>query len=309
MAEFFTNVPDGKYVDAEVPLIRQRYGINRVRLHYLDAGQGHPILFLHGNPTSSYLWRNVLPTAARHGRAVAIDLVGHGRSDKPAIAYHFDEHAAVVRAAIGALGIEKPVLVLHDWGGPLGFQYAIEYPSLVTAIAAMETFPWRLQWRDFPIAFRLAFRAFRAPGLGRLLLQWRNLFVDRVMPATFADTKAVSSEVITRYRSFYPTAASRRAIRRWPTLLPLDGNEETAQIVDLLERGLPTLHMPLLWLQAVPGAITTPARMRWLEQSVPGIVIRPVGPAGHYLQEEVPDQIARELDAWLPTVMGNQCRQ
>ena len=302
-------MPDGKYVDLEVPLIRERYGIARVRLHYLDAGRGDPILFVHGNPTSSYLWRNVLPAAARHGRAVAIDLVGHGRSDKPAIAYHFDEHAAVVRAAIGALGLERPVLVLHDWGGPLGFAYAIERPSNVTAIAAMETFSWRLEWRDFPIPFRLAFRAFRAPGLGYLLLQWWNLFVDRVMPATFADPKTVSAEVITRYRSYYPTVASRRAIRRWPTMLPLDGNEETAQILDLLERRLPSLHTPLLWLQAVPGAITTPARIRWLEQNVPGVVIRQVGPAGHYLQEEVPDQIARELDAWLPTVMANRDRQ
>ncbi len=302
----FVHVSEGQFLELRVPLIRERYGLKHVRMHYLDAGRGRPILFLHGNPTSSYLWRNLLPAAARYGRAVAIDLVGHGRSDKPPIAYHFDEHAAVLCAAIDALGLERPVLVLHDWGGPLGFQYAVEHPSNVTAIAAMETFPWRLEWRDFPIAFRLAFRAFRTPGLGYLLLQWRNLFVDRVMPATFADPKAVSAEVITRDRSFYPTTASRRAIRRWPTLLPLDGNEETAQILDLLEQRLPTLRMPLLWLQAVPGAITTPARIRWLEENVPGVVIRQVGPAGHYLQEEVPDQIARELDAWLPTVMANR---
>lgn len=287
-----------------MPLLRQRYGLASVRLHYVESGQGQPILFLHGNPTSSHLWREILPAAGRHGRAIAIDLIGHGRSEKPAIRYDFDEHAAVLEAAVEALDLGGAVLVLHDWGGPLGFHHALTSPEPVRAIAAMETFPWRLDWRDFPVAFRLAFRAFRAPRLGNLLLQRLNLFVDRVMPATAASARGISPEALAMYRSFYPTAASRRAVRRWPTLLPLDGTEPTAEVIDFIEARLPALKVPLLWLAAQPGAITTAARIRWLQENVPGVTVRRIGPAGHYVQEEVPDQIVRELDAWLPGVLA-----
>ncbi|HWP67009.1 MAG TPA: haloalkane dehalogenase [Candidatus Limnocylindria bacterium] len=291
-------------VDLRVPILQERYGLERVRMHYVEAGRGRPILFLHGTPTSSHLWREILPAAARHGRAIAVDLIGHGRSEKPAIRYDFEEHVAVLEAAVVALDLAGAVLVLHDWGGPLGFHHALTSREPVRAIAAMETFPWRLDWRDFPAAFRLAFRAFRAPRLGRLLLQRLNLFVDRVMPATAASGRGISPEALAVYRSFYPTPASRRAVRRWPMLLPLDGTEPTAEVIDFIERRLPSLRVPLLWLAAEPGAITTPARIEWLQENVPGVMVRRIGPAGHYVQEEVPEQIACELDAWLPGVLA-----
>ncbi|MCC7196382.1 MAG: haloalkane dehalogenase [Gemmatimonadaceae bacterium] len=296
----------GRFLDLEVPPELAKYDLGRVRIHYVEAGEGRPILFLHGNPTSSYLWRNMLPAAARHGHAIAIDLMGHGWSDKPNIAYTFAEHAAVVRGVIEALALRDLVLVLHDWGGPLGFHYALETPDNVRAIAAMETFPWRLWWKDFPPPFRLAFRAFRVPALGFLLLQVLNLFVLRVLPATAAVPGAISPEALAQYRAFYPTVASRKAVRRWPAMLPLDPAEPTYAVLEGIERRLPTLDVPLLWLRATPGAITTPARLRWLEEQMPGIEIRDVGRAGHFIQEEVPDAITRALNVWLPTVTGRR---
>lgn len=292
----------GRFLDLEPPSALAAYHLARVRIHYVEAGEGRPILFLHGNPTSSYLWRNILPAAARHGRAIAIDLMGHGLSDKPDVAYTFAEHAAVVRGVIEALALRDLVLVLHDWGGPLGFHYALEAPGNVRGIAAMETFPWPLRWEDFPLPFRLAFRAFRVPPLGFVLLQVLNLFVERVLPATAATPGAISPETLEQYRAFYPTVASRKSIRRWPAMLPLDPPEPTYAVLAEIERRLPTLGVPLLWLRATPGAITTPARIRWLEERVPGVRIRDVGRAGHFIQEEVPDAIARELAAWLPTL-------
>lgn len=294
----------GRFLDLEPPSALAAYHLTRVHIHYVEAGEGRPILFLHGNPTSSYLWRNILPTAACHGRAIAIDLMGHGLSDKPDVAYTFAEHAAVVRGVIDALALRDLVLVLHDWGGPLGFHYALEAPGNVRGIAAMETFPWRLWWKDFPLPFRLAFRAFRTPALGFLLLQVLNLFVERVLPATAATPGAISPQVLAKYRAFYPTVASRKSIRRWPAMLPLDRSEPTYAVLEAMERRLPTLGLPLLWLCATPGAITTPARLRWLKENVPGVDIRDVGRGGHFIQEEVPEAIARELDAWLPTLRG-----
>lgn len=275
------------------------YGLARLRLHYVEIGKGRPILFLHGNPTSCYLWRNILPAAARHGRAVAIDLMGHGLSDKPDVAYTFEEHAAVVRAAIEVLELRDVVLVVHDWGGPLGFHYALSAPGNVRGMAAMETFPWPLRWEDFPPAFRFAFRAFRNPALGYLLLQVMNLFVERVLPAAVATPGAISAEALAHYRSFYPTIASRKSVRRWPAMLPFDARDATYGIVTEMERRLPSISFPLLWLRATPGAITTPARLGWLESNVPGVQIRDVGRGGHFIQEEVPEAISRELDAWL----------
>jgi pimeloyl-ACP methyl ester carboxylesterase len=293
---------EGRFLDLESPVELSRYRLGNIRIHYVEAGHGQPILFLHGNPTSWYLWRNILPTAARHGRAIAIDLMGHGLSDKPNVAYTFEEHAAVVRGVIEALGLRDVVLVLHDWGGPLGFHYALATQGNVRGIAAMETFPWPLRWDDFPLPFRLAFRAFRFPPLGFVLLQVLNLFVERVLPATTARPGAISQEALDRYRSFYPTIASRKSIRRWPAMLPLDRSEPTYAVIAEIERRLPTLGIPLLWLRPTPGAITTPERIRWLEAHVPGVRVRDVGRGGHYIPEEVPEAIARALDTWLPSV-------
>lgn len=288
-----------RHLDLPLPGPLASYDLPRLRLHYVEVGEGRPILFLHGNPTSSYLWRNILPAAARHGRAIAIDLMGHGLSDKPNVAYTFSEHAAVVRAAVEALELRDVVLVVHDWGGPLGFHYALSAPANVRGVAAMETFPWPLRWQDFPPAFRLAFRAFRNPAVGYLLLQVVNLFVERVLPAAVATPGAVSPEVLAHYRSFYPTIASRKAIRRWPAMLPFDTRDSTYDVVREMERRLRSVPFPLLWLRATPGAITTSARIHWLESNVPGVRIRDVGRGGHFIQEEVPEAIARELHAWL----------
>ncbi len=277
----------------------------RVRIHYVEGGQGRPILFLHGNPTAAFLWRGILPTAARHGRAIAFDLLGHGLSDKPDIAYTFEDHAAVVGAVADVLDIDDAVLVLHDWGGPLGFHWAFGHPGRVRAIAAMETFPWRLAWSDLRPAFRWAFRLFRAPWIGALLLQHLNFFVERVLPAATARPNAFPREVLATYRSFYPTVASRRAIRRWPQMLPLDPCEPTYATLADIELRLPKLGVPLLWLYATPGAITTPSRLEWLRKRVPTTELCSVGRGGHYLPEEAPEAIAEALDEWLPRVLGS----
>lgn len=297
---------EGRFLDIPAAVVPSLGGRGHVRIHYAERGQGTPILFLHGNPTSSFLWRKLLPTAARCGRAIAFDLLGHGLSEKPDIAYTFEDHAAVLAAVADALEIDDAVLVLHDWGGPLGFDFALRHPGRVRAVAAMETFPWRLSWSDFPRTMRWAFRLFRAPVVGALLLQHGNLFVERVMPATAVRAGVFPPEVLAVYRSFYPTAASRRSIRRWPQMLPLDDGEPTYARLAELEAALPLLRVPLLWLYATPGAITTPARLEWLRKQVSQVELRHVGSGGHYLPEEAPEEIAAILDDWLPRAIGER---
>lgn len=202
------------------------------------------------------------------------------------------------------LGLADLVLVLHDWGGPLGFRLALERPGLVRAVAAMETFAWRLSWDTLPPLGRLAFRAFRTPGLGPFLLQRLDLFTRAVLPLAVADRRAFSPQARARYRSFYPTYASRKALRRWPEQLPLDADTATWQAIGELEQALARWDRPLLWLAARPGAVTTPERLAWLRRTVPQVEIRDLGRGGHFLQEEIPDEIGSALDAWLPRVVG-----
>ncbi|MFQ5698457.1 MAG: haloalkane dehalogenase [Myxococcota bacterium] len=298
------NVPaecpfESQWVDLDDVELPSGARLDRLRIHFIESGTGAPVLFLHGNPTSSYLWRNVLPAAARHGRAVAIDLMGHGLSDKPACDYSFDDHYTVLCRVIERLNLADGYLVLHDWGGPLGFRYALDHPGSVRGIVAMETFPWPLSWEGMPLVGRLAFRAFRAPGLGVFLLERLNLFVTYVLPNAVARRGAVTREALARYRSFYPTSASRKSLRRWPEQLPLDAQTETWQAVSELERKLPGLECPLLWLAVTPGAVTTQERLDWLRRELPQVEIRHLGAGGHFIQEEIPGRISKEIDAWL----------
>ena len=278
-----------------------------LRLRVLEQGEGEPVLFLHGNPTGAYLWRNVMPAAARHGRALAVDLMGHGLSDKPDVAYTYEDHHAVLGRALDALVPQEPLhLVLHDWGGFLGLHWASEHRERVRSVVAMETFAWPMAWEDLPAAGRLAFRAFRAPLLGALLLQGLNLFVRGVLPAAVANRRAFTREARRRYREFYPTWSSRRSVRRWPQHVPLDRSTSTWEQAGRLEEALPELGVPMLWLAPEPGLIVTPARLEWLRRRIPGLELRSIGRGGHFVQEEVPETIAAELDRWLERQIGGR---
>lgn len=273
-----------------------------LRIHYVEQGHGTPILFLHGNPTSSYLWRNILPAAARHGRAVAIDLMGHGLSDKPPVAYTFEDHFTVVRAVIDALSLHDGYVVAHDWGGPLAFRYALWEPERVRGVAAMETFAWPIPWRSVPLAGRVLFSLFRLPGPGTVLIQHLNIFVKLLLPWGVLDRAAFSEEARTRYRAMYPTPASRASIRQWPRWVPFDRWTPTWGLAREMERRLRGFSRPLLWLVAEPGAVTRPDRVAWLRREVPAAEIRPIGPGLHFVQEDNPFKIAHELDKWLAQV-------
>jgi haloalkane dehalogenase len=151
-------------------------------IHHVETGQGDPIVFLHGNPTSSYLWRNVIPRLAGEGRCLAPDLIGMGKSGKPDIAYRFDEHARYLDAWFDALALERVTLVIHDWGSALGIHWAKRHGERVRGIAMMEAILRSIPWEEFPKEIAELFRGFRTPGVGEQLVLEQNVFVERVLP-------------------------------------------------------------------------------------------------------------------------------
>ena len=293
-----------KAPSAEFPFESHYVTVNGRTIHYIEEGRGAPVLFIHGNPTSSYLWRNVLPGVAAESkrRAIALDLLGFGRSDKlDGAKYTLDLHADMVEAFIAQLGLKDLILVLHDWGGPLGMRYAVRHPENVQAVALMETFLWDMSWKDFG---KLApvFRLMRSPA-GYVMLQTMNFFVNKILPGSVIRKQHMTPEVMKRYRAPFPTAASRRSIRAFPALLPIDCSPaESSAFMEEIASGLPKLSCPVLWIKATPGAIitrNTEYRLTALSALLPRLAVAEFGPGLHYLQEDDPERLAEMLAGWI----------
>ena len=302
------DIGDGKKKIAkpspDFPFEKKYAVIGGYRIGYVESGEGGPVLFIHGNPTSSYLWRNILPQVAGNtgSRGIALDLLGFGESDKPrAVDYSIRLHADIIKGFIEQLDLKNLVLVLHDWGGPLGAAYAINHPDNVRGIAFMETFLWPLVWKDFG-NYAVAFRLFRSP-LGHLLIQNMNVFVNYVMPRAVLRRGSMTEEVMRHYQEPYPTIGSRRAIRAFLKLLPIEGKplESDAFLEDIHQR-IQNIKVPALWIKAVPGAVLsndTEYHLYLLRSQLPQIIIKDFGPGLHYLQEENPEKIADLITEWM----------
>ena len=274
------------------------------RIHYVEEGEGEPVLFLHGNPTSSYLWRNILPKVASSTgrRGIALDLLGFGKSDKPGdVRYSVRLHADIVEAFIDRLDLKNLILVAHDWGGPLGAAYAVNHPEKVQGLALMETFIWPLAWKDFG-KFAAGFRLFRSP-LGYVLIQVMNAFVNRVLPGAVLKRENMTEEVMSHYREPFPTIDSRRAVRVFPQLLPIAGRPpESDQFFEELQQKLRSVTFPVLWLKAEPGVIVsvdTAYHLSILQKMLPQLIIKDFGPGLHYLPEDDPGKIVDLVVEWM----------
>ena len=271
--------------------------VRNTRMHYVEAGSGAPVLFLHGNPTSSYLWRNVIPHVAPRARCIAPDLIGMGRSDKPDIGYRFVEHYDWIEAFIDALGLDEVTLVVHDWGSALGFHYLANHPARVRGVAFLEAILGPLEWRQFPPDFRVGFRLMRTPGIGWLIVSVMNAFVERILPA--ATLRRLEPLEMARYRAPFPTIASRRSVRRWPREIPIGGRPADVDAIARRYRdALVASPVPKLLMRAHPGGIVREATARWCREQLPHCEVVDVGRGIHYLQEDEPDAIGRAIADW-----------
>ncbi len=284
-------------ISAEMPYESRFATVAGARVHYVEAGEGDPLLFLHGNPTSCYLWRNVMPHLARDARCVAMDLIGMGRSDKPDLAYRFADHARYVDGVIEALGLTRLTLVLHDWGSALGFHYARRHAANVRGLAFMEALVRPATWDEWPRTVRPVFEAFRTPQVGWDLVVNQNAFVEQVLPG--AIQRSLSEVEMARYREPFSEPASRKPVWRWPNEIPIDGEPaDVTAIVDAYATWLSECDIPKLLLYARPGAILRKELVGWCRAHMRKLTAVDIGPGLHFVQEDRPHAIGAALRTW-----------
>ncbi len=257
-------------------------------------------LFLHGNPTSSYIWRNIIPHAAPVANCIAPDLIGFGQSGKPEIAYRFEDHVRYLDAFIAAASVEQAYLVAQDWGAALAFHLAACRPEFVRGLAFMEFIRPMPTWEDFhqvPAA-RETFRKFRTPGEGERMILDSNAFVERVLPG--AIKRQLSEEEFAVYRAPFLTRESRRPTWRLPNELPIAG--EPADVYATLEAAhaaLKSSRYPKLLFAGDPGALVSPAFAERFAATLHNCRLVHLGAGAHYLQEDHPETIGRSVAAWI----------
>lgn len=294
-----------KPISAAFPFESKYVEVAGSRIHYVEEGGGDPstgsgqapILFLHGNPTSSYLWRNIIPYAAQVGRAIAMDLIGMGKSDKPDIEYRFFDHVRYVEGFIEKLGLRDITLVIHDWGSALGFHYASRHESNVSGLAFMEAILRPVTWDEWPEQARALFQSFRTPGVGERLIMEQNVFVENVLPASIV--RKLTDEEMGRYRAPFPTPESRKAVWRWPNEIPVNG--EPKDVVDAAQAyadWLKRTDLPKLLFYAQPGALVRAEMLEWCRANLKNLTTVDIGPGVHFVQEDNPHLIGGELAKW-----------
>ncbi len=287
---------DDKEISAAFPFESKFIEVNGSRMHYVEEGSGDPVLFLHGNPTSSYLWRNVIPHVSPLARCIAPDLIGMGKSDKPDIEYRFFDHVPYIEGFIEQLGLQNITLVIHDWGSGLGFYYASRHEGNTKGIAFMEAI-LPMRWDAFPDAGRDLFKSFRTKGVGEDMLINKNMFVENVLPNFVVRT--LTDEEMDHYREPYKEVAARKPVWRWPNELPIDGEPaDVWEAVVAYHEWLQRTEVPKILFHATPGALMTAELVESLKSTLKNLKTVDIGPGAHFVQEDNPHKIGRELAAW-----------
>ena len=280
---------------------KQKVDVLGQQMAFVEMGEGDPIIFQHGNPTSSYLWRNIMPHVVDLGRCIALDLIGMGDSDKLDDSgpdrYTFAEHSRFFDAALDALGVTDNVtFVIHDWGSALGFHWSNRHRDAVKGICYMEAIVKPVSWDEFPSAARGVFEGFRSPAGEQMVLE-NNVFVENVLPGSII--RDLSDEEMAVYRRpFAEAGEGRRPTLTWPRQIPIDGEpEDVVAIVRDYADWLSTSDVPKLFVNADPGALTTGNAREfcrtWPNQTE--VTVK----GSHFIQEDSPDEIGAALNAWL----------
>ena len=303
-----TTTTQTKTISAAFRYPKQRRRVLGSEMAYVEVGQGDPIVLLHGNPTSSYLWRNVLPHLQPLGRCIAPDLIGMGDSDKlphsgPG-SYRFVEHRRYLDALLEALNVrERVTLVIHDWGSALGFDWAYRHREAVKGIAFMEAIVRPQGWDHWDIMnMRPFLQALRSEAGEKMVLQ-ENFFIEKILPG--AVLRTLTAEEIAEYRRpFAEAGEGRRPTLTWPREIPIDGEPaDVNAIVAAYAEWLGTSDVPKLFIKAKPGALlggganldTVRAWPAQTEVTVAGV---------HFVQEDSPDEIGRAIVDWMERLAG-----
>ena len=285
---------------------KQRVVVNGLEMAYAEVGGGDPIVFLHGNPTSSYLWRDIIPHTAGLGRCVAPDLIGMGDSAKLPESgpdrYRFVEHREYLDGFMEAVGAtDRVTLVVHDWGSGLGFDWANRHRDAVKGIVYMEAIVMPITWDDWPDAAKRIFRGLRSPAGEEMVLE-KNVFVQRILPGSIL--RDLTDDEMNEYRRpFTEPGEGRRPMLTWPRQIPIEG--EPADVHDIVSdygAWLARSAVPKLFISAEPGSILT-GRQRHFCRSWPNQ--REIAVSGtHFIQEDSADLIGAAIADWYRDVVG-----
>ncbi len=288
-------------ISAEERYIKKRAQVMGYTMSYVDEGAGDPIVLIHGNPTSSYLWRNIIPHLSDLGRCVAPDLIGMGDSDKlknsGPDSYSFTEHRKYLDALLEKIGVDGNItFVVHDWGSALAFDWTYRHQEKVKALAYMEALVIHYDWRDWPANARQIFQGFRSAAGEELVLQ-KNYFVERVLPGSVL-RKLTDAEMDVYRRPFRNPGEDRRPTLSWPRQIPIEGEpRDVVRIVTAYGEWLAKSDLPKLFINAEPGAILT-GRARDFCRTWPNqkeVTVKGI----HFIQEDSPDDIGRAVASFI----------
>lgn len=267
---------------------------------YREAGEKDaPVaLFLHGNPTSSYIWRKILPLVAPVAYCIAPDLIGFGQSGKPEIEYRFEDHVRYLDAFLEERGIPSAYIVAQDWGSGLAFHLAARRPEFVRGLAFMEFIRPMPSWSDFHPDQVATFKGFRTPGVGEEMILEKNLFVEGVLPA--ATVRRFTEEEMEVYRAPFATPESRLPVLRFPRELPIEGEPaEVYAAIEAAHRALAESEYPKLLFAGDPGALISPAFAEGFVKGLKNCRLVKLSSGLHYLQEDHPEEIGNGVREWL----------
>lgn len=289
-------------VSSEFPYEHKFVEILGSKIAYVDEGEGDPILFLHGQPTSSYLWRNIMPLVEGQGRIIAPDNIGFGKSDQPELEYTFGDHYKYFEAFMDELDLSNITLVVHDWGSGLGLHYAAQNPGKIKGIVTMESIIAPLipaeSYDAMPTELGNFFRTVRDPENGRKLLIEDNFFVEGALPGFIV--RPLAPEAHDVYRAPFQTEKSRIQVNQWPNEMPIGGEPAaTTKIVSDYNAFLEETTLPWLFLYSTPGALNTPEVADYWADRAKNIETVYIGHGLHYVQEDQPYAIGRAISDWI----------
>lgn len=276
--------------------------VEGARIAYVERGEGRPIVFIHGNPSSSYLWRNIIPHLDGQGRIVALDLAGMGNSEPARNGYRFADHARRLDVFVNQLGLRDIVFVAHDWGAALAFDYAQRHPDNVHGVAFMEdvlppAFP-QPSFEAMGPEMGGMFRAFKDPVQGRQMVIEQNVFIEGILPQFI--NRPLGDAAMTEYRRPYRDLARREPLLAWPREIPIAGEPaDVVQAMQRIEAFMGQSQMPTLLLYADPGVLVPPQAVGWYTSRMRRLETAYVGQGLHFIQEDQPAAIGRAISDWL----------
>ncbi|MCI0605482.1 haloalkane dehalogenase [bacterium] len=299
LLEFFSFAATPSDISSDLTYESRYLEVFGSRIHYVESGQGDPILLLHGNPTWSYIWRNIMPSLSTKGRVVAVDLIGFGKSDKPDLEYRFEDHSRYLEEFIKRMELKNITLVLHDWGSALGFHYARRHGANVRGLVFFEALLLPLPSLElWPKDARELFEAFRTPDLGWDLVVRKNVFIEKRLQEGIL--RKLTDQEMNQYRNPFKDPESRKPIWRFPNELPIDGQPAAvSRIQEAYLAWLQTTKLPKLLLFASPGSLIPFETVEWARAHLKNLTSVYVGKGIHNLQEDLSVEIGGSIAAWM----------